>query len=108
MAFRPGHVLVVCGGQRTEPDYFKGMARARGVRLKIRTKADSPENLVRYAAAIFTACALLAKHVPGYAKRLDYVVFDAGVEAAVKRAEALGSGNPATDVRRLVKAVLKA
>jgi hypothetical protein len=166
-ALRPGHVLVVCGGQRTEPDYFKGLARARDVRLKIRTKVDSPENLVRYAAAIFTpdeydgvwcvvdadefdidaarvaagradvelavsepcfelwlllhfvdhrahidngkaACVLLAKHVPGYAKKLDYSPFDVGVEAAVKRAEALGPGNPATDVWRLLKAVLKA
>ncbi|MCG8922926.1 RloB domain-containing protein [Lentzea sp. CC55] len=165
-ALRPGHVLVVCGGQRTEPDYFKGLARARGARLKVKSKVDSPENLVRYAAAVFTpdeyegvwcvvdadefdidtarvaaaraevglavsepcfelwlllhfadhrahiangkaACALLAKHVPGYAKKLDYPVFDAGVETAVERAEALGEGNPATGVWRLVKAVLK-
>ncbi|MEU7477330.1 RloB family protein [Lentzea sp. NPDC042327] len=54
-ALRPGHLLVVCGGQRTEPDYFKGMARTRGVRLKVRTKVESPENLVRYAKSIFTA-----------------------------------------------------
>lgn len=130
---RPGHVLVVSGGQRTEPSYFKGMARSRGVRLKVRTRVDSPENLVRYAKSIYTAdeydgvwcvvdldnfdipaaltaaaradvelvvsepcfelwlllhfadhrahvdngkaaCALLANHVPGYDKRLDYAV----------------------------------
>lgn len=164
---RPGHVLVVCGGQRTEPDYFRGFARARGARLKVKSKVDSPENLVGYAAAIFTpdeydgvwcvvdadefdidaarvaaaranvevavsepcfelwlllhfadhrahipngkaACALLTKHVPGYAKKLDYSAFDKGVEMAVERAEALGQGNPGTEVWRLVKTVLKA
>jgi RloB-like protein len=165
-ALRPGHVLVVCGGQRTEPDYFKGLARARGARLKVKSKVDSPENLVRYATAIFTpdeydgvwcvvdadefdidatrvaagradvelavsepcfelwlllhfadhrahidngkaACALLVKHVPGYAKKLDYTVCDPGVEEAIARARALGPGNPSTDVWRLVEVLLQ-
>ena len=163
---RPGHVLVICGGQRTEPDYFKGMARAHRARIKIRTKVDSPDNLVRYAASVFTAdeydgvwcvvdtdsfdiraarttaerlgvslavsepcfelwlllhfadhrahvdngtaaCRLLAKHVPGYDKRLDYEVFDRGVEKAITRAKALAPGNPSTDVWRLVEVLLQ-
>jgi len=163
---RPGHVLVVCGGQRTEPDYFKGMARARGARLKIGVKVDSPDNLVRYAAGLFTtdeydgvwcvvdtdsfdiqaartaagrlnvslavsepcfelwlllhftdhrayidngksACALLAKHVTGYDKKLDYAACDPGVEGAITRAKALEPGNPSTDVWRLVELLLR-
>ncbi|GGM77989.1 hypothetical protein GCM10011609_12190 [Lentzea pudingi] len=158
---------MVSGGQRTEPDYFKGFARSRRVPLKVKTKVDSPENLVRYAKSIFTAdeydgvwcvvdvdnfdigaarvaaaraeielvvsepcfelwlllhfvdhrahidngkaaCALLAKHVPGYGKGLDYTIFDEHVELAVERAKSLGPGNPGTDVWRLVEAVLKA
>ena len=142
------------------------MARARGARLKVKSKVDSPENLVRYSTAIFTpdeydgvwcvvdtddydiqaarraaehfgvglavsepcfelwlllhfadhrahidngksACALLAKHVSGYGKKVDYSVFDGGVEVAVVRAKALGSGNPSTDVWRLVEVLLQ-
>jgi hypothetical protein len=163
---RPGHVLIVSGGQRTEPGYFRGMSKNRGVRLKVRVKVDSPANLVRYAQSIFTtdeydrvwcvvdadafdieaaraaaerldvelavsepcfevwlllhfadhrayvengkaACSLLAKYVPGYAKKLDFAVFDSGVEAAIARAKELGPGNPATEVWRLVEALLK-
>jgi hypothetical protein len=50
---------------------------------------------------------LLARHVPGYDKKLDYDVFDPGVEEAVSRATELGPDNPATDVGRLVQAVLR-
>jgi hypothetical protein len=52
------------------------------------------------------ACALLAKHVPGYDKKLDYAAFDAGVVAAIGRAKVLKPGNPSTDVWRLVEVVL--
>jgi hypothetical protein len=163
---RPGHVLVICGGQRTEPDYFRGLARARGARLKIKTKVDAPDNLVRYAASVFTrdefdgvwcvvdtdsfdiqaaraaaerlevglvvsepcfelwlllhfdahrayidngtaACRLLSRHVRGYDKKLDYTVFDHGVENAIKRAKELPPGNPSTDVWRLVEVLLQ-
>nr|WP_285744392.1 RloB family protein [Lentzea sp. NBRC 105346] len=163
---RPGHVLVVCGGQRTEPDYFAGLRISRQARLKVRVKADSPENLVKYAKSVFSkdeydaawcvvdvdhfdidaatrlaaqsgielavsnpcfevwlllhhvdhkafvkdgkaACALLGKHVPGYDKKLDFAVFEAGVEAAVERAKALDEpGNPSTGVWRLVENLL--
>lgn len=51
---RPGHVLIVTGGRCTEPAYFNGLALARGARVKVRQKTDSPENLVRYAKCIFT------------------------------------------------------
>ncbi|MFJ6672532.1 RloB family protein [Actinosynnema sp. NPDC091369] len=49
---------------------------------------------------------LLARHVPGYDKKLDYALFAPGVEVAVARAALLGPGNPATDVGRLIRAVL--
>lgn len=52
---RPGHVLVVTGGERTEPAYINGLARVRGARVKVRSATDSPENLVRYAKRIFNA-----------------------------------------------------
>lgn len=51
---RPGHVLIVTGGRCTETAYFNGLARARGARVKVRQKTDSPKNLVRYAKRIFT------------------------------------------------------
>ncbi|MFD9699543.1 RloB family protein [Lentzea sp. NPDC059081] len=51
---RPGHVLIATGGRCTEPAYFNGLARARGARVKVRQKTDSPENLVRYAKSIYT------------------------------------------------------
>ncbi|MFT7838285.1 RloB family protein [Saccharothrix sp. BKS2] len=50
---------------------------------------------------------LVAKHVPGYDKELDYAAFDANVERAVARAAALGPDNPTTAVGRLVEAVLQ-
>ncbi|WP_186763084.1 RloB family protein [Lentzea tibetensis] len=54
------------------------------------------------------ACALVARHVPGYDKtKLDYAQFHAGVEKAVQRAKALEPGNPSTGVWRLVEAVLR-
>ncbi|GLY49354.1 RloB family protein [Lentzea sp. NBRC 102530] len=43
------------GGECTEPAYFTGLARARGARVKVRSKTDSPKNLVKYAAGIFTS-----------------------------------------------------
>ena len=54
------------------------------------------------------ACALLNKHVPGYDKKLDFAVFEAGVEVAVERAMAQAEpGNPSTGVWRLVELVLR-
>ncbi|MFE2751718.1 RloB family protein [Actinosynnema sp. NPDC059335] len=50
----------------------------------------------------------LARHVPGYDKKLDYAAFDPGVEEAVARAARLGPDNPVTGVGRLVGAVLHA
>lgn len=46
-------LLIVCGGEVTEPGYFIGLGRAhRGVRLKIEKKGKDPASLVEYAAAI--------------------------------------------------------
>jgi len=163
---RPGRILVVCGGQRTEPDYFSGLRRVRRALIEVKHKTDSPRNLVRYANKIFNeaeydavwcvvdvddfdieaaktlaqtnlvelavsepcfelwlllhfadhnayvanykaARPLLAKHVPGYDKKLDFGRFDAGVEAAIARAKKLGPGNPSTDVWRLVEVLLQ-
>lgn len=64
--------------------------------------ADHRAHIADYRAARD----LLVKHVPGYDKRLDYSTFDVGVEDAIARAALLGPGNPATDVGRLVGAVL--
>ncbi len=50
---------------------------------------------------------LLARHVPAYDKKLDYAAFDPGIEDAIARAALLGPDNPATDVGRLVDAVLR-
>ncbi|SFR21145.1 RloB-like protein [Lentzea waywayandensis] len=52
-AARPGRILVVSGGQRTEPDYFSGLRRLRRARVEVKHKVDSPQNLVRYAKKIF-------------------------------------------------------
>jgi RloB-like protein len=42
-------VLVVCGGERTEADYFTGLGRLYRARLTVKPKGDSPANLVRRA-----------------------------------------------------------
>jgi hypothetical protein len=166
-ADRPGRILVVSGGQRTEPDYLSGLRRVRRARIEVKHKTDSPLNLVGYANKVFNeaeydavwcvvdvdqfdieaakaraqtsavelavsdpcfefwlllhfvdhkayvadakaACALLAKQVPGYAKKkVDFGKFDAGVETAIKRAKESGPGNPSTDVWRLVEVLLQ-
>ncbi|MFI9009663.1 RloB family protein [Actinosynnema sp. NPDC053489] len=51
---------------------------------------------------------LLARHVPGYDKKLDYAAFDPGLEEAVIRAARLGPDNPVSGVGRLVHSVLHA
>lgn len=46
-------LLVVCGGARTEPDYFNGLKRRErnpAVHVKVIDKGVDPETLVRYAA----------------------------------------------------------
>lgn len=50
---------------------------------------------------------LLARHVPGYDKKLDFATFDPRVEDAVARAALLGPGNPSSGVGRLVETVLR-
>lgn len=52
------------------------------------------------------ARAILAKHVPGYDKKLDYAAFHPGLDDAIARAKALTPGNPSTDVWRLVETAL--
>lgn len=45
-------VLVVCGGRRTEPDYFNGLKRRErnpAVCVKVLSNGVDPERLVRYA-----------------------------------------------------------
>ncbi|GAA3435670.1 RloB family protein [Kutzneria kofuensis] len=45
-------VLIVCGGTRTEPDYFDGLKRARrnpAVQVKVLGKGIDPEQLVTHA-----------------------------------------------------------
>ncbi|MEV8436561.1 RloB family protein [Actinosynnema sp. NPDC051121] len=65
--------------------------------------ADHRAHIADYRAARD----LLARHVPGYDKKLDYTAFDPGVEQAVERAARLGPDNPVTHVGRLVHAVLR-
>lgn len=46
------HILIVCGGTRTERDYFEGLRKARPnpmVRLTVLSKGIAPEQLVRHA-----------------------------------------------------------
>jgi hypothetical protein len=48
-------VLVVCGGTRTEPDYFEGLKKARrnpAVQVKVLGKGIDPEQLVTHAHKI--------------------------------------------------------
>ena len=48
-------VLIVCGGTRTEPDYFDGLKRARrnpAVQVRVLGKGIDPEQLVGYARKI--------------------------------------------------------
>lgn len=47
-------LLVVCGGERTEPAYFEGIRELtadRAVDLKILGKGQSPQQVVRYAVS---------------------------------------------------------
>jgi hypothetical protein len=52
------------------------------------------------------ATALVRGHVPGYVKAVDFTKFAGGVDQAVARAKRLASGNPSTEVWRLVEAAL--
>lgn len=48
-------LLVVCGGERTEPDYFrglKGQLRNPAVQVRLKAKGCAPEDLVAYARNI--------------------------------------------------------
>ena len=48
-------ILVVCGGARTEPDYFAGLLRARRnptIEVTVIGKGIAPEQLVRHAKRI--------------------------------------------------------
>ncbi|MEV6606321.1 RloB family protein [Kutzneria sp. NPDC051319] len=49
------HILIVCGGTRTELDYFEGLTRARGnpaVQFTILGKGIAPDQLVRHAKRV--------------------------------------------------------
>lgn len=41
--------LVICGGEKTEVDYFSGLKRLHRARITVKPKCDSPANLVRFA-----------------------------------------------------------
>jgi hypothetical protein len=48
-------VLIVCGGVRTEPDYFDGLKQVRrnpAVRVKVLAKGVDPEQLILHAAKV--------------------------------------------------------
>jgi hypothetical protein len=48
-------ILVVCSGERTEPDYFLGLKRHLrnpAVQVKLKAKGRAPVDLVRYARSI--------------------------------------------------------
>ncbi len=51
-------LLVVCGGERTEPAYFRGLKghlRNPAVQIKVKARVRAPEDLVRYARSIAPA-----------------------------------------------------
>ena len=51
-------LLVVCGGERTEPDYFGGLKsqlRNPAVQIRLKAKGCAPKDLVAYARAIAPA-----------------------------------------------------
>ncbi|GGP48612.1 RloB family protein [Saccharothrix coeruleofusca] len=166
-SLRRRNILVVSGGQKSEPQYFSGLKLTRGARIRVRCKVDSPLNLVRHAEKVWNqyreefdtawcvvdvdnfdissavrlaaskninlavsdpcfevwlllhfadhcghiadyraARNLLARHVPGYDKKLNYAAFAPGLDDAIARAKALPPGNPSTGVWRLVEAAL--
>lgn len=48
-------LLVICGGERTEPDYFVGLKvhlRNPAVQVKVRAKGCAPKELVTYARTV--------------------------------------------------------
>jgi hypothetical protein len=48
-------LLVVCGGVRTEPAYFRGLkryARNPAIEIRVRSKGWAPSDLVKYARSI--------------------------------------------------------
>lgn len=52
---RARSILVLCGGERTEPDYLDGLRRAyrrSGLKVRVVGKARDPEGLVRLARDI--------------------------------------------------------
>lgn len=46
------HLLVVCGGEKTEADYFAGLKQLCRARVTVKSKGDSPLKLVGYAARL--------------------------------------------------------
>lgn len=55
-----------------------------------------------------SAAEKLRRHLPGYAKgALDFALLAERVDKAAERAKALGSGNPSSDMWRLVEVVRK-
>lgn len=51
-------LLVVCGGQRTEPDYFRGLKgylRNPAVQIRLKAKVCAPRELVEHARTIAPA-----------------------------------------------------
>lgn len=48
-------LLVVCGGERTEPDYFRGLkteVRNPAVHVRVKARGAAPAELVRYARSL--------------------------------------------------------
>ncbi|HKT03788.1 MAG TPA: RloB family protein [Rugosimonospora sp.] len=109
-------VLVVCGGERTEPQYLRGLrdhVDNRAVDLKILEKGRDPEQVVAYAAGVWARsprdfdevwCVVDVDEFD-----LDRAVLTAA--DAVRRARALdgtaadSSGNPSSSVWRLVETI---
>ncbi len=89
-------ILIVCGAQRTEPDYFtalKGNFRNPAVIVKIIAKPKDPDAVVGYASQIW-------KESPGDYDEVwcvldvDHFCFDRAIPAARERKIDLAISNP--------------
>ena len=119
-------ILVVCGGARTEPDYFTGLKRRvrnPAVHVKVIGKGVDPTTLVRYAAekrahatgdfdeVWCVTDVALRQYVPHYDKNTLCVEDYPDTAAAIERGRRSHNGalppgpNPSSGVWRLAELV---
>ncbi len=117
-------LLVVCGGERTEPAYFRGLKghlRNPAIQIKVKARVRAPEDLVSYARSIAPAggdefdqvwCVVDVDNFD-LEPAETFADFEAGVTDALRCAERLDptgcdhGRDPSTGVWRLVRRIME-